>query len=228
MPRSCSPDVDPKKVAAKLFRGAFANSGQVCVAIKRLYVHEDIHDALCTELERLAAEAVVGDGLQQGTQYGPLQNRMQYERVKTLIAEARAGGATVTGGDVPDGPGFFIRPAIVRDVDESSRLVEEEQFGPVLPVMKFSDPEDALARANASPYGLGGSVWSDDADQAIGLAARFDSGTVWINKHTDLAADVPFAGAKQSGMGSELGEDGLLEFTQRHIINMAKPAPARV
>ena len=126
------------------------------------------------------------------------------------------------GGEVPDQPGFFIKPTIVRDIEEGSRLVDEEQFGPVLPVMKFSDEDDAVARANASPWGLGGSVWSSDLDKAYALAEKMDSGTVWINKHAELDPGIPFGGARQSGLGKELGEEGLEEFTQLKIINMAK------
>jgi len=124
------------------------------------------------------------------------------------------------GGDKPD-KGFFIRPVIVRDITDGNRLVDEEQFGPVLPVIKYSDPEDALTRANASPHGLGGSIWSSDIDRAHALAERMDAGTVWINQHLDTAPNIPFGGAKQSGLGVEMGEEGLAEFTQLQVINTA-------
>jgi len=215
-------DVDPKTAAPKIFQGAFQNSGQVCIAMKRLYVHESIYDAMCDELAALADAAVVGDGLEQGTQLGPLQNKMQYDKVLELIADSRQHGNIIAGGGTPDRPGYFIRPTIVRDITDGSRLVDEEQFGPVLPVIKYSDPEDALVRANASPYGLGGSIWSSDLDRAYALAERMDSGTVWINKHSELAPNIPFGGAKQSGLGVELGEEGLMEFTQLQVINMAR------
>jgi len=215
-------DVDPKTAAPKIFQGAFQNSGQVCIAMKRLYVHESIYDAMCDELAALAEAAVVGDGLEQGTQLGPLQNKMQYDKVLELIEDSRREGNIIAGGNKPDRAGYFIRPTIVRDITDGSRLVDEEQFGPVLPVIKYSDPEDALIRANASPYGLGGSIWSSDLDRAYALAGRMDSGTVWINKHSELAPNIPFGGAKQSGLGVELGEEGLMEFTQLQVINMAR------
>jgi acyl-CoA reductase-like NAD-dependent aldehyde dehydrogenase len=215
-------DVDPKTAAPKIFQGAFQNSGQVCIAMKRLYVHESIYDAMCDELAALAKAAVVGDGLEQGVTIGPLQNKMQYDKVRDLIEDTRQHGNIIAGGDLPDRAGYFINPTIVRDISDGTRLVDEEQFGPVLPVIKFSDPEDALTRANASPYGLGGSIWSSDLDRAYGLAERMDSGTVWINKHSELAPNIPFGGAKQSGLGVELGEEGLMEFTQLRIINMAR------
>jgi acyl-CoA reductase-like NAD-dependent aldehyde dehydrogenase len=213
---------DPKAVAPKIFGAAFQNSGQVCIAMKRVYVHESIYDAMCEELAALAEAAVVGDGLEQGTQLGPLQNKMQYERVLELIEDARQHGNIIAGGTTPDRPGYFIRPTIVRDITDGTRLVDEEQFGPVLPVISYSDPEDALQRANASPWGLGGSIWSTDLDRAYALAERMEAGTVWINKHADLAPNIPFGGAKQSGIGVELGEEGLMDFTQLQIINMAR------
>ncbi len=214
-------DVDPKTVAPKIFQGAFMNSGQVCVALKRLYVHESIYDEMCEELIALAKSAVVGDGLQQGTTLGPLQNKMQFEKVKELLEDAKKHGTAISGGDVPE-KGYFIRPTIVRDISDGTRLVDEEQFGPVLPVIKYSDYDDVIARANASPYGLGGSVWSSNSERAHEVAERMDSGTIWINQHIDLPPNVPFGGSKQSGLGTEMGEEGLYEFTQLSVISEAK------
>lgn len=215
-------DVNPKEAAPQLFQSAFQNSGQVCIAMKRLYVHESIYDEMCDELANIANNTIVGDGLKQGTQLGPLQNKMQFEKVKELIDDAKKTGKVIAGGDTPEQTGYFIRPTIVRDITDGTRLVDEEQFGPVLPVIKYSDPEDAVARANASPYGLGGSIWSSDPQKAYDLATKLESGTVWVNKHADLAPNIPFGGARFSGLGTELGEEGLAEFTQLKIINMAK------
>ena len=215
-------DVDPKEAAPKLFNSAFQNTGQVCIAMKRLYVHEDIYDEMCDELATLANETVIGNGLEQGTKLGPLNNKMQFDKVKALIEEAKTDGNVIAGGEVPDQPGYFIRPTIVRDIEEGSRLVDEEQFGPVLPVMKFSDEEDAVQRANATQWGLGGSVWSSDLDKAYALAEKMEAGTIWINKHSELDPTIPFGGSNQSGLGKELGAEGLEEFTQLKIINMAK------
>ena len=215
-------DVNPKETAPQLFQSAFQNSGQVCIAMKRLYVHESIYDEMCAELAKLAEDAIIGDGLEQGTQLGPLQNKMQYDKVKDLIEDARKDGQIIAGGTTPDQKGYFIRPTIVRDISDGTRLVDEEQFGPVLPVIKYSDPEDAVARTNASPYGLGGSVWSKDTDRAYALADKMDAGTIWVNKHAELDPMIPFGGSKMSGVGTELGADGLEEFTQLKIINMAR------
>ena len=215
-------DVDPKETAQKLFDSAFQNSGQVCIAMKRLYVHENIYDEVCEELATIANDTVIGDGLEQGTKLGPLNNKMQYDKVKALIEEAKQDGNVIAGGEFPDKPGYFIRPTIVRDIKEGSRLVDEEQFGPVLPVMSFADESEAVERANASAWGLGGSVWSASPERAYALAEQMDSGTVWINKHAELDPTIPFGGAKMSGLGNELGQEGLQEFTQQKIINIAK------
>ena len=215
-------DVDPKEAAPKLFDSAFQNSGQVCIAMKRLYVHENIYDEVCDELASIANDTIIGDGLEQGTKLGPLNNKMQYDKVKELIEEAKNDGNVIAGGEFPDKPGYFIRPTIVRDIKEGSRLVDEEQFGPVLPVMSFADEREAVARANSSAWGLGGSVWSSNPERAYALAEQMDSGTVWINKHAELDPTIPFGGAKMSGLGTELGQEGLQEFTQQKIINIAK------
>ena len=215
-------DSDTKEVAAKVFAGATLNSGQICMAVKRVYVHESQYDAMCEELGKLAELTVVDDGLKQGTQLGPIQNKAQYDKVLEYIEEARQKGKIVAGGDVADRKGYFVRPTIVRDIPEDSRLVQEEQFGPVLPVMKYTDLNDAIARANATTYGLAGTVWGNNLEAAYEVAQKLDSGTIWVNQHLDLPYDIPMGGAKQSGIGVEMGEDGLAEFTQAKVINIAK------
>ena len=214
-------DVDPKKIAPGVFEGAFQNSGQVCLAIKRLYVHESVYDAVCEELVALANAAIVDDGLKQGTKLGPLQNKMQYEKVKTFLDDAKKNGNVIAGGEAMNRAGYFIQPTIVRDIKEGARLVDEEQFGPVLPVIKYSDQDDVIRRANGTAYGLGASVWSSNPKRAYEVASQIEAGTVWINKHLDMAPHIPFGGAKQSGIGVEFAEEGLAEFTQLQIINAA-------
>jgi acyl-CoA reductase-like NAD-dependent aldehyde dehydrogenase len=173
-------------------------------------------------LGRLAREAGVDDRLKQGTQMGPLQNKAQFEKVKGYLEDARRNGKIVAGGEAFDRKGYFIQPTIVRDIPDDARLVREEQFGPVLPVLRYSEIADAIARANDTDYGLGGTVWAKDLDRAFDVAAKINSGTVWINKPLDLPPDLPFGGAKQSGIGAEMGQEGLEEFTQAKVINMAK------
>jgi acyl-CoA reductase-like NAD-dependent aldehyde dehydrogenase len=215
-------DLDPKTAAEKLFAGAMMNCGQVCLAIKRAYVPTSMYDAVCDELSKLADGAVVGDGTTAGVQIGPIQNKQQYERVLGLIESARSEGTIIAGGTTIDGPGYFIRPTIVRDIPEDARLVREEQFGPVLPVIPYDNLDDVIARANDTVYGLGGTVWSADNNRAAQVARRLHTGFVWVNSHMVINPTVTTGGAKQSGMGTELGLEGLKEFTQRHLIFVPK------
>src|SRR6516165_10418944 len=215
-------DNAPKEVAPKIYTAAMANAGQVCIAIKRLYVHDSIYDAVCDEVGRLARETIVGDGLEPTTEMGPIQNQAQFEKVKGFLEDARQNGKIVAGGGVLEREGYFVQPTNDPDIPDNARLVREEQFGPVLPVLRYSDIDEVVARANDTDFGLGGSVWSSDRDRAFAVAARIDAGTVWVNKHADLSPDTPYAGAKQSGLGVGLGLEGLEEFTQATIVNVAK------
>ena len=165
---------------------------------------------------------MVGDGLEQGVTIGPLQNRMQFEKVRDYLESARADGRILAGGEVSEGPGYFIAPTIVADVKDGDRIVDEEQFGPILPVIRFDDVEAAVASANGLDLGLGSSVWGEDRDLARSIAERIESGTVWINKHLDFGPNMPFGGAKQSGLGVEFAEEGLAEFTQIRVVNEAR------
>lgn len=214
-------DADVKTVAPAIYAAAMSNSGQICLATKRVYAHSSLYDELCSELVRLAGESIVDDGLKQGTTMGPLQNRQQFEKVKAFLEDARTNGNVIAGGAALDREGYFIAPTIVRDIDDSARLVREEQFGPVLPVLSYDDVDDAIARTNDTEYGLGGSVWTSDIDRGFEVASRIQSGTVWVNKSLDIPFDVPFRGAKQSGIGAENGLEGLEEYTQARVINVA-------
>lgn len=215
-------DVDVRATAQGIFNAAFLNCGQVCLAIKRAYVHDSIYDAMCDELARIAEAAVVDDGLAQGAQIGPIQNKAQYEKVKGFLERARTDGTIIAGGEVIDRAGYFMRPTIVRDVTDGDQIVDEEQFGPILPVIRFSDIDDVVARANASPYGLGASVWSRDVDRAVAVADRIESGSVWVNQHIAIGPHIPMAGVKSSGLGVEQSEEGLAEYTQLSVINVAR------
>lgn len=216
------PDVDIDKVAEQLFEGAFSNTAQVCVATKRMYVHEDIYDALRDRLVQLVKEARVGDGSKQGTQFGPIQNEAQYKRVLALIEDARASGLTlIEGADVPE-QGYFIPLTLVDNPPEDAKVVTEEAFGPVLPLLKWNDLDDVIERANNTEYGLAGAVWSSDVEQATRTAHRLDTGTIWINQCLQSTPFTPLAGAKQSGFGQENGLPGLLEFTRPKILFIPK------
>lgn len=221
------PDVDVEKVAPELFWAAFRNSGQICIATKRMYVHADIYQQLRDAIIAYAKTVKVGDGAEQGSQIGPVNNRAQYDRVNDLIADSRARGHhIVLGGEAIEGPGFFIPITIVDNPPEDSRIVQEEQFGPVLPLLRFETVDEALSRANASEYGLGGTVWSGDADMAQAIAERLSTGTVWINEPQNLNPTVPFGGMRQSGMGVENGREGLMEYTAAKTIATRKLRPA--
>jgi acyl-CoA reductase-like NAD-dependent aldehyde dehydrogenase len=217
------PDVDPKAIAAKLFAVTFHNNGQTCACLKRLYVHESIYDELCAELAKIATATVVGDGLLPETQLGPVQNRAQLNFVQELADDARAhGGRFLCGGRVRAGQGYFYEPTIVADVSDGVRLVDEEPFGPILPVIKYSDIDDAIRRANNSPNGLGGSIWSNDTVKAAALARRLECGTAWVNEHGAIQPDAPFGGVKQSGIGVEFGRYGLEEYTSIQTLKIMK------
>ncbi len=220
------PDVDVEKVAEELFWAAFRNNGQICIATKRMYVHKDVYEPLKEALVAYAKTVKVGDGAEQGTQIGPIQNKPQYDRVLDLIQDAKDNGYDfLIGGEKADVPGYFVPVTILDNPPEDSRIVQEEQFGPVLPLLKFDDVEDVVRRANATDYGLGGSVWGNDEDKAMEIAQRIASGTVWINETQHLSPMAAFGGMKQSGVGVEGGVEGLLEYTNAQTIVRKKKAP---
>ncbi|ABS62646.1 aldehyde dehydrogenase [Parvibaculum lavamentivorans DS-1] len=217
------PDVDLDAVAQNIFLGAFLNTSQICVATKRLYVHEDIYDGLRDRLVAIARTTKVGDGAEQGTVLGPIQNKRQYDRVVALLEDAKANRLTlIHGAAIPESDGYFVPVTIVDNPPEDSRVVQEEAFGPILPMLKFSDIDDVIDRANASEYGLGGQVWSADTDKAIEIARRLETGTVWVNQMLNLRADTPFGGHKQSGFGVENGMEGLLEYMVPQAVYVAR------
>jgi acyl-CoA reductase-like NAD-dependent aldehyde dehydrogenase len=215
------PDADPKAIAQDLFWGAFINTGQTCAALKRLYVHEDIYDAVCDELTKVAAAMPMGNGLDEHNVLGPLQNQAQYDVVANLVEAARDGGARILLGGNPDTnqPGYFYPTTLVADIDNDNPLVAEEQFGPALPIIKYSTVDEAVEKANGLDVGLGASVWSSNLPAAREVAARIQAGTVWINKHGVVDPRIPFGGAKQSGYGLEFGVEGLKALGVPQIIN---------
>ncbi|MBV8303302.1 MAG: aldehyde dehydrogenase family protein [Acidimicrobiia bacterium] len=216
-------DVDAASVADLVYRYAFANNGQICSAIKRVYVPERIYDDVVDSLAAHARAAKVGDGTDPETQLGPINNRPQYERVSELVADALKGGARAAAGGKPiDSPGNFYEPTILADLSDGTRIVDEEQFGPALPVIAYRDVDDAVERANATHFGLSGSVWSGDADRAAEVAERLECGTAWVNTHLALAPHQPFGGAKWSGLGVENGTWGLYGFTELQVLHRAR------
>lgn len=215
------PDADPRAIAEGLFWGAFINTGQTCAALKRLYVHDAIYDAVCEELTTVAAAMPMGNGLDEANVLGPLQNRQQYDIVAALVDAARESGARILLGGNPenDQPGNFYPTTLVADIANSNPLVAEEQFGPALPIIRYGSVDEAVAMANALDVGLGASVWSSDPAEARKVAARLEAGTVWINKHGAVDPRIPFGGAKQSGYGLEFGVEGLKALGVPQVIN---------
>jgi acyl-CoA reductase-like NAD-dependent aldehyde dehydrogenase len=215
------PDADPKSIAEGLFWGAFINTGQTCAALKRLYVHTDIYDAVCAELTAVAAAMPMGNGLDEANVLGPLQNRQQFDVVARLVEAARDSGARILLGGNPetDQPGHFYPATLVADIHNSNPLVAVEQFGPALPIIRYGTVDEAVGMANALDVGLGASVWSSDLPAAREVAARLEAGTVWINKHGAVDPRIPFGGAKQSGYGLEFGVEGLKALGVPQVIN---------
>ncbi len=218
------PDANVEKVAEQLFWSSFTNAGQICVAAKRIYIHEDIYDELSAAIAEYAKNVTVGDGAQQGTAVGPIQNKKQYDRVIELVQDAKDNGYNfLVGGDHdPDIPGYYMPITILDNPPEDARIVAEEQFGPVMPLMKFSTEDEAISRANASEYGLAGAVWTADPDKGVEIAEQLETGTVWVNEFLHLSPFAPFGGHKQSGFGAEYGKEGLLEFTYPQVITVKK------
>ncbi|HWH25990.1 MAG TPA: aldehyde dehydrogenase family protein [Pseudolysinimonas sp.] len=215
------PDADPAAIAEDLFWGAFINTGQTCAALKRLYVHEDIYEQVCDSLTGIAKNMPMGVGLDENNVLGPLQNKAQFNIVTRLVDAAKDSGGRVLIGGNPDETqaGYFYPTTLIADVDNDNPLVAEEQFGPALPIVKYSNVEDAIQMANGLDVGLGASVWSSDTAKARSVAARIQAGTVWINRHGAVDPRVPFGGAKQSGYGVEFGVEGLKQLGTPQIIS---------
>lgn len=216
-------DADVDAIAPKLFWSAFLNSGQRCMAIKRVLVHESLADRLGSALAQLAKQAKVGDGFEPEVELGPVQNRPQFERVLSLIEDAlRRGGHALAGGAALDRSGYFIAPTIITGVAEGTRLVDEEQFGPVLPLLTFKEVDEAVSRANATRFGLGASVWSGHPRRAAEIARQLDAGTVWINSHGGSEPAIPFGGFKESGVGRGLGLMGLKSYAEARVLHLPR------
>ncbi|WP_421848143.1 aldehyde dehydrogenase family protein [Marinomonas sp.] len=214
---------DVAKVAPAIFGAAFLNMGQTCGAIKRLYVHESVYDDMCAAMVAIANDQVVGNGMDEGVNFGPVQNQDQLQLVTDLVNDAKKRGATVlTGGQPIEGIGYFYPPTIVADISNDALLVQEEQFGPALPIIKFSDVNDVVEMANGVDVGLDGSVWGPDTATATAIAARLECGTTFVNTHAQIQPNIPMGGCKMSGFGVEFGDEGLLEFTSLQVMHINK------
>lgn len=214
-------DVNVGDVADGVYDNAFANCGQVCVAVKRVYVPERLHADFVEALAARARSAKLGDGQYEDTELGPLCNQMQFDRVSDLVSDARRQGAQVAAGGRPaGGPGYFFEPTVLSGVGDDCRIVAEEQFGPAIPVLPYRDLPDAVRRANDTHFGLGASVWTSDPERGAALAPSVESGTVWVNTHQAAVPGQPFGGLKWSGMGVEGGPWGLEAFTDLQVVHV--------
>lgn len=206
-------DADIKKAVDGAVHGRFYNCGQTCTAVKRLYLFEPIAgefiDHLKTRVERLK----VGNGMDEGVDMGPLNNRGQWEQIVGLVDAVRekGEGRIITGGKAPEGEqyanGYFYMPTLVTDVARGSALLREETFGPVLPIVVVKNLDEAIERANDSKFGLGSSIWTKDIEKARLACEKLESGITWVNQHTKLPPEMPFGGVKESGIGRENGLD---------------------
>ena len=214
-------DVNAKEIAEGLFWGASINTGQTCAAMKRLYVPESIYDEVVDALVEVAKNMPMGVGLEEENVLGPLQNKQQFDIVDKLVKAAKDGGARVLVGGDPDydQPGYFFPTTLVADIDNDNPLVAEEQFGPALPIIKYSTVDEAIEMANSLDVGLGSSVWSADRERALEVASQLEAGTTWINAHGNVDPRIPFGGTKNSGYGVEFGVEGLKGLAYPHVVN---------
>jgi acyl-CoA reductase-like NAD-dependent aldehyde dehydrogenase len=223
-------DVDLGAAAMTALAGSiFRMAGQVCMAVKRIYVEEQVHDAfvdaLCAQVDRL----VVGNGLASGVTMGPLHSESGLAKVSALVDQAESDGATVRvlgrRADGPDERGWFLLPRVVTDVAPDAALVTEEQFGPAVPVVKVRRAEEALALANDTEYGLSGSVWTADLSRGADLASQLEVGVAFVNTHGTQAVNAtnaPYGGAKQSGLGRKAGLRGVDEYAELQTVVVAE------
>ncbi len=216
------PDANVERVASRIVQTAFYRSGQICATIKRLYVHERLFEPLLAALTRAVQAIVLGDPFDASVTMGPLSNRAQFDRVRQLVDAAQAAGGKLVSGVAPSGNGYYVAPTLVTGLESGHALIAEEQFGPVLPVIPYGRVEDAVAAANGTPYGLGGSVWGSDVDAACLIARGLDSGTVWVNRHGLVLPDIPFGGTKESGVGRSNGAAGIDQYAELKTISTAR------
>lgn len=223
------PDADYRSIIPQLFWGAIGNSGQWCVGIKRLYVHRSLYPDFVKTFVDYARQQKLGNGLDPEVTIGPVQNRMQYEKVKDFLDDIKANGQKIVlGGNVDESrPGYFIPVTIVDNPPENAKIVQEEQFGPIVPIIAYDDVDDVIDRANNSPFGLGGSVWGRDTQAAVAVANRLETGMVWVNEIHTQGVDIPFGGHKQSGLGTEHGAEGRQLFTNPKTVLIRKTVSQR-
>lgn len=220
------PDVDVNSIAPKIFWAAFQNCGQFCNAAKRIYIHEDIYDELRDALVSFVETVKVGDGADADTMIGPIQNKQQFEKLQEFFNDCRQRKLKFAcGGEIDENSaGWFVPVTLVDCPPDDSRIVNEEPFGPILPLLKWRDEAEVIARANDSDYGLGASVWGNDLEAVQRIGSQLQAGTVWMNEIHEYSPFQAFAGHKQSGLGCENSIHGLQEYTNLQTIAFNKSA----
>jgi acyl-CoA reductase-like NAD-dependent aldehyde dehydrogenase len=218
------PDADWKAAVPKVFAAALGNSGQWCIAAKRIYVHRSFHEDFVNAFVEYAKTKKVGDGMDPTSDLGPINNRMQFDKIRDLLEDTQLNGYRVPlGGTVNETQeGNFVPVTIVDNPPEDSRIVQEEQFGPIVPIIVYDDVDDVIERANATVFGLGATVWGRDLEQALEVADRIDSGSVWVNEGQSHPLNAPFGGHKQSGLSVEHGDEGLASHTNNKTVVIRK------
>lgn len=212
-------DADIDECIEPLFWAAFRNTGQFCVAAKRIYIHDDIYDIFADAFRQRVLAATIGEGFSPDVQLGPIQNQRQFERVKAMIERARLAGLRfLTGDQAIPSEGYFVAPTVIDNPPDDAEVVTAEAFGPIVPLLRFHDMDDVIRRANATDYGLAASIWTTSAERGRKIASRLDVGTVWINEIHYMSPHAPFGGHKHSGVGVENGLHGLMEYTNSRTI----------
>jgi phenylacetaldehyde dehydrogenase len=215
------PDVDINAAVGGAAMAIFFNSGQVCTAGSRLFVHRKIFDKVVEGISGAANSMKLGPGLDPATQMGPLVSREQQDRVLEYIESGKKQGASVAaGGEAAGSGGYYVKPTVLVNIKPEMRVAREEIFGPVLVAQRFDDIDEIAAAANDTPYGLGASVWSNDLSTVHRLVPKIKAGTVWVNCHNMIDPSMPFGGFKQSGLGREHGRAGIDMYTELKSVCM--------
>lgn len=225
-------DADIEGIISRLCQGVFTRAGQICFAVKRIYVPKSKYESFFQAMREEVDSYLVGHGLDDRITFGPLINEIQFRRINELVQRTKDCGATVTELGAPANPsnwdqGYYVLPKIVTNIDPQAEIVQEEQFGPIIPLVSYDDIDQAVHMSNDSEYGLSASVWSSDFDRALGVARRLEAGATFINSHNiwSLSLDMPMGGVKQSGLGRERTELGLQEYVEDHAIRFIKQQP---
>jgi len=222
-------DVDIESALDRKLQGIVTRTGQICFAVKRIYVPRNMYDEFVDALADRLSDIAVGHGLDPRSGFGPLNNKKQYDSVSNLIERTKNSSAKVLelGRKLdPDSwdNGYYLLPHVVRDVEHEAPVSRYEQFGPIIPVIAYDDEDQAVRWANDSEYGLGSSVWTNDYDRGLAIARQIEAGSTFINTHSFESLDLrmPFGGVKESGIGREFGEAGMREYAEEHAIRILK------